>query len=202
MENRYDLMDKKKEELLQFIESTMPNNSSLLEIADALYECSCIHITPPQEPPVIIHMVTMDSLKNYKKGSSIKPGNIMVNIKNLIDSLPEIVVSVVGIAVDIPILKVCAVLNLWKMLRKAVSVEIDKTHAIVILALWKNRNGENKISPEHGFECSKKLYAEYNKDELSYEKYSEVLNQFVKIGSIEWVEGNIWLREWIRHTYI
>lgn len=65
----------------------------------------------------MMHMLTMDMLNNYRKGESIKPGNILLNFKKLMDSLPEITAAVVSVFYDIPILKVCAALSVWKSLR-------------------------------------------------------------------------------------
>ena len=50
-------------------------------------------------------------LSSYNKGESIKPGNVKLNIRRLIESLPDLTEAVVGIAMDITILKVCAALN-------------------------------------------------------------------------------------------
>lgn len=71
-------------------------------------------------------MVTIDSISNFKKGESIKPRNIKLNIRNLGKSSPDLTEAIVEIAVDIPILKVYATLNFWKMLRDITTVEVTK----------------------------------------------------------------------------
>jgi hypothetical protein len=205
MKNRNDLLEEKRNSFLELINPIISDGMSdgygSSDIFRALQDCDSIRMTPPQEPPVMMSLLTLDSLSKYKGGSSIKPGNIIVNIKALMDSLPEIVASAVGIVMDNPILKVCSLLSIWKTLRNSMTVKIEKEHAVVIISLWKHRNGNYKITFEDGFKYSKKLYNEYYDNDLSYEAYSNIIDDFVKIESIEWNEGEIWLREWISQEY-
>jgi hypothetical protein len=201
MENRDDLLKVKKDFLIGLIDPIIPDDYCSSDIFKTLQDCHSIIMTPPQEPPKIMSFITLDSLDKYNNGSSIKPGNIKVNIKELIESLPELVASAVGIVMDIPILKVCSLLTIWKTLRNSIKVKIDKVHAIVIISLWKHRNSDDKITLERGFDYSKKLYSEYYKDDLSYEIFSSIIEDFVKIESIEWSEGDLWLRERISQEY-
>ena len=46
-------------------------------------------ITPPQEEPPVSHLMYIGSLSDYTKGRSIKPGNIKLNIRHLIEFLPR-----------------------------------------------------------------------------------------------------------------
>lgn len=82
------------------------------ELYQELKETGFIQISAPQEEPPKMMMLTIDSLKNYNQGSSIKPGNIRLNIKKLIDAVPGIIEIVVGVNAEMPILLVCAALNL------------------------------------------------------------------------------------------
>ena len=122
LENRNDLLENKKTELTSIIERTIhdllsANDMNSQDIMRYLGESGCLLITAPQQEPFLMHMLTVDSLRDFNKGESIKPGNIRLNIRRLIAHLPDITAATVEIAMDIPILKVCAALNIWKMLR-------------------------------------------------------------------------------------
>ena len=81
MEIRYDLQNNKETELIKIID-TVTNESSLdSSLLFENFKKNCINITPPEEEPPMMQFLTIDSLKNYKSGQSIKPGNIKLNIK-------------------------------------------------------------------------------------------------------------------------
>jgi len=158
-------------------------------------------ITAPQQEPFLMHMLTVDSLRDFNKGESIKPGNIRLNIRRLIEHLPDITVATVEIAMDIPILKVCAALNIWKMLRDVSTVRINKEQAITIIALWENCNQQQRITLEQGFECVKALYRQIEEVELTWEQYINTIDELEKIDSLKIDNEGIWLCEWVSKRY-
>lgn len=172
------------------------------EIYYSLKECSFIEVTPPEEEPPMNHIMTMDSLNNYRRGSTTKPGNIKLNWKKLMLTIPSATQLVASIAYDNSILKVCAALQLWNSIWNAFTIKISKEEAIVIVALWKNCNSEHKISLDEGFIVSKKLFEAYGEPELSFKKYNKIIDSLIRIESIELTEGVIRLCEWIRKQYI
>lgn len=150
----------------------------------------------------MLHMLMVDSLNNYNKGESIKPGNIKLNIRHLIEFLPDLTAATVEIVMDIPILKVCAALNIWKMLRDVTTVEITKEQAIVVAALWDNCNQQQRITLEKGFECFSSLYENIEASNCTWEQYIKLISDLEKIGSLELDSNGIWLREWVSKRYI
>ncbi len=205
LESRNDLLENKKTEIVSIIEITNnllgEKDVSSENIMQYFLGSGGLLITPPQQEPVLMHMLTMDSLKNYNKGESIKPGNIKLNIRRLIEHLPDITAATVEIATDIPILKVCAALNIWKMLRDISTVEITKEQAITIIALWENCNQQQRITLEKGFECVKSLYEQIEKYEYTWERYIELINDLEKIDSLKLDNNGIWLCEWVSKKY-
>lgn len=206
MKDRFDLMQAKQVELAKIISESIINLSpdstlKITEIENSLLNGIYIDITPPQEEPPMMRMMTLDSLNNYKKGESIKPGNIRLNIKKLIESLPDITASSVGIVLDIPILKVCAALNVWKVLKNIMTIKIEKIHAIVIIALWNNCNNERIITIEQGFNCVNRLCRDLSKEEFNWEDYIQVIEQLEKNSNIKLGDYGIWLCEWVSKKY-
>ena len=205
LENRNDLLEIKQAEILSIIERTSislwEEDISSKDILQSFFKNGGLVITPPQQEPPMMRMLVVDSLNNYNKGESIKPGNIKLNICHLIESLPDLTEAAVGIAMDIPILKVCAALNIWKMLRAVTTVEITKEQAIVVVALWDNCNQQQRITLEKGFECFRSLYENIETSNCTWEQYIKLISDLEKIGSLELDSNGIWLREWISKRY-
>ena len=205
LENRNDLLEIKQAEILSIIERTSislwEEDISSKDILQSFLKSGGLVITPPQQEPPMMHMLVVDSLHNYNKGESIKPGNIKLNIRHLIESLPDLTEAAVEIAMDIPILKVCAALNIWKMLRAVTTVEITKEQAIVVVALWDNCNQQQRITLEKGFECFRSLYKNIETSNCTWEQYIKLISDLEKIGSLELDSNGIWLCEWVSKRY-
>ena len=205
LENRNDLLEIKQAEILSIIERTSislwEEDISSKDILQSFFKNGGLVITPPQQEPPMMRMLVVDSLNNYNKGESIKPGNIKLNIGHLIESFPDLTEAAVGIAMDIPILKVCAALNIWKMLRAVTTVEITKEQAIVVVALWDNCNQQQRITLEKGFECFRSLYESIETSNCTWERYIKLISDLEKIGSLELDSNGILLREWVSKRY-
>lgn len=205
LENRNDLLEIKKAEMVSVIERTSislrEENISSKDIMQSFLKSGVLLITPPQQEPPMMHMMIIDSLSNYNKGESIKPGNVKLNIRHLIESLPDLTAATVEIAMDIPILKVCAALNIWKMLRKITTVEITKEQAIAVVALWNNCDQQQRITLEKGFECFKSLYENIETSNRTWEQYIKLITDLEKIGSLKLDCNGIWLCEWVSNRY-
>lgn len=204
LENRNDLLEIKQAEILSIIERTsisLQEDISSKDILQSFLKSGGLVITPPQQESPMMHMLVLDSLHNYNKGESIKPGNIKLNIRHLIECLPDLTEAAVGIATDIPILKVCAALNIWKMIRTVTIVEITKEQAIVVVALWDNCNQQQRITLEKGFECFRFLYENIETSNCTWEQYIKLISDLEKIGSLELDSNGIWLCEWVSKRY-
>ena len=205
-ENRNDLLENKKNEIVSIIERTSrefgEEGISAKDIMQFFLENGGLLITPPQQEPLRVHMITIDSLNNFNKGESIKPGNIKLNIRRLIEHMPDITSATVGITMDIPILKVCAALNIWKMLRDVMTVKITKVQAIMLIALWVNCDQQHRITLEQGFDCFKSLYEQIEISECTWEQYINLINYLEKIDSLKLKNNGIWLCEWVSKKYI
>ncbi|MFI3173345.1 MAG: hypothetical protein R3Y58_13405 [Eubacteriales bacterium] len=208
MEERIDLKRAKEQELIasiynikEIVPFTGENISEDL-IYQKLNNNNFITISAPQEPPLMMSLLTMDTLKNYKSGQSIKPGNIKLNIKKLVDCIPSTVPIIYSIIYDNPILQISSALILWKSIKNIMTVEIRKEQAIVLIALWKKCNSDHEISLDEGFIDVKNAFNEFEETEISFEKYNEIIDQLSQIQCIELNNNIIWLREWISKNYI
>ena len=187
------------DECLSFFESPEQDCETIFQ---QFINSGFLSITAPEEDPPMMSLMTMDSLKNYSSGRSIKPGNIRLNIKDLIETIPSMVEMAVSIAMDMPVLQVCAALNLWKSIRDVFTVEISKDQAFLIVSLWKNCDSRQRITIEKGLTAVNVLLVKYGEDTINGTKYNYILESLESIHCIELEDGVIWLREWISKRYI
>ena len=207
MKQRTDLQNNVTQQLKTTIAETLSNvfssqNNDVSLIYNNLVRSRFVSISPPLEEPPMMQLLTMDSLRNYKDGSSIKPGNILLNIRKLIEAIPEVVSIGAGMVSDNHIVTVCGALSLWLKLRDIATINISKEQAFVIVALWKNCNSNHKISLDDGFIATNNLFDQYGEPEIASLKYNMIIDSLVKIECIELTEEIIWLREWISKNYI
>lgn len=204
MRPRMDLQraaEKKMEERIDDCKDMFPDCDSAT-IYHNLKNSGFIQISAPQEAPPVMQMLTMSSLGNYSHGSSIKPGNILLNIRQLMCAVPGGVTLAYGMSNEIPLLQICAALQIWKSLVDAATIQITKEQAFVIVALWKNCDAANKIVPDKGFDATNALLSSYGESALTMIKYNHVIDSLVKLGCIALENNIIRLRERIRREYI
>lgn len=170
-----------------------------LEQATAVID-AFVRLTPPSEPKLVIEMITASSA-GRGGGVSRKAGNIVLNWRRLIDVVPDATVAAAGATSASPWLLPLIALYVWNKLWRGAEEHLDEIEACVIVALWKNRNHDNKISEDDGFAHTNSLRRTYGLVELSQAEYVTATNRLLKIDCIEIDDGIIWLREWVRMTY-
>lgn len=177
------------------------NFEQYMENEDKLYyefeKCGFIQIIPPvhKEIDLFISKAGCVRIGNDIKGKTIKPGNIIINIRCLIDSLPAIAALAVSMVKDIPILKVCSALSLWKELVKVSTIEITRNQSIVLIGLWKFRDYTKHISLEYGFNRVNFFCRSIEEKELTWEEYNRAVDDLMALHCIDMTDGIICLRE-------
>lgn len=210
MENtitRKDLMAQKTDELCSIMGKEMEiagieeAEKSPSDLFHDLEKCGYLEITAPEEEKPLLECIVLNRNSGYEKGRSIKPGNIKLNMRKLVESIPAMTALIASIAWDINLLKVCSALTLWKSLRDVSTVDITRDQAIIMVALWQHCNDDHRIKTEKGFEVANSFYASIGDTTISTKKYHTILDQLVRLGCIEIDDDIIWLREWIRNGY-
>ena len=215
----YDLLKEKKGEIISVIEQTNISlekeqidseeilqslqNSDVLLLTAPQQEIPMMELltTPQQEMPVM-QFLTVNSLNNYNKGTSIKPGNIILNIRNLIISLPELITNISDFfSKDSPVYKEYVVLNILKKIKHITTIEITEDQSLAVLALWRNYNQHQRIKLEEGFERCRTLYKSINKPTYTFEQYLKVIDDLEKIGSLHLNDDGILLCELVNIKY-
>lgn len=158
-------------------------------------------INPPAIPEAERHMeLIIVSSGGRRGGVSIKPGNIILNWSNLLSAIPSIALTSVGTWSN-PYLFFLGALVIWKDFYAASKVEIDKIHAIAIVTMWKNCDGNRFISEKTAKELTNKALKESDMNQLSDFSFARVVDDLSNIGCIQILDGKIWLREWIRRNW-
>ena len=204
MEKRLDLQNAVEKEISERIARYIigEQEQDSFGLYEELTRDGFIEVDSPEEEPPMMSFLLMDSLDGFVRGRSIKPGNILLNMKHLIDSIPNIIMRGYNIAESIPIVKVCAGLEIWKMVLKISTVEITKEQAFVIVALWKNCDHKYSVELEKGREAVNILYKKSVGEEMDKEKYNQIIDKLVMIKCIELVDGIVYMKEKISHRYI
>ena len=199
---RDDLAETKRREIIRqaaaYIEQAAPEfQPQAYEIARSLFQANCIRVTPPQEPELVMYEMTFSS-GHVLEGQSRKPGNIRINIKMLIKSLPELTERGVNIALGIPVLKVASALAIWRLLLQTATIKIERPHAVVVLALWQNCDQYHRIGLEKGFERVNLFCRQIGEPELDWETYILRLQELEKNKNLELDDHGIWMCEWVK----
>lgn len=99
-----------------------------------------VTVTPPALPPVSFEFASVDE----SGGTSVKPGNIIFNVRKFLVAVAEGAVGIAG-APAAPWALVVSMLLVLQKLYEAMTVEIGRIEAIVLLALSKRRNIRTSI---------------------------------------------------------
>jgi hypothetical protein len=160
------------------------------------------HITAPyyELPPV--RMITM-SAGGYEGGSSVKPGNVVLNLHKLVMAVASGTLTAAGSATT-PWLLLPGALVIWDALYSSLRLDIGEVHACVIWALWISRDGDSTVGKADVLDTVNRERRIHGRTELSRQEVDDALRDLVKMRCIEQSRqdnGRWWLREWVRIAY-
>lgn len=156
-----------------------------------------------KEPEVKSRIGKMEYLVPGRRSwemESIKPGNIILNWRQLLGSIPAVGLTIAGVGTSW-ILVVLAALDVWQKLYSSAKVKLEKEQAVAIRQMWDHHDGTQHISEEKALQVTNEALASFGFAELDREKFAGVIDDLVRIGCVEITEGRIWLREWIRRPW-
>ncbi|WP_320052485.1 hypothetical protein [uncultured Acetobacteroides sp.] len=148
-------------------------------------------------PEAHFEYITIDEFNT--KGSSIKPGNIVLDMKKLLINSAEIGLTIAGV-ISTPYLIPLAALVVWNKVWSNVKIDLDENHAMTIMLMWENRDTtNNKIDEIDAYNLFNQYLKSKNKNEVILEDFRKVLFDLEKMqcikksGTTKW-----WLREWVK----
>ena len=190
---------KKRKELSEIVKSTITTPvSNPEELSERIIDYFC-DITPP-EIDTSIQLITMQP-GGSEGGRSSKPGNIWLDWKKLLTVGAESILTIVG-AVSVPWLIPLAGLVVWNKVWSLLDIEIDERHAVVIWAMWNNRDEEDCIEDDKILDLVNEELHRYNRFMMNKKELNNILKDLGEMECIEKTDKNEWwLREWVKATY-
>lgn len=196
--------ESKRQEIREALLSVGAATQALPNATIQLFVDTFVSVSPPEEPELTIGLITVSSLYAAPMAHSRKPGNIILNWRKLIDIVPDITLAGLG-AATLPVAPALAVvlagLYVWNKVWRGSLEEFTEIEATTILALWQNRNSENKIVEADGFTKTNAVRVEYSLPALTQGQYTAAVNRLVEMECVELEDGTIWLREWVKKKY-
>lgn len=200
MEYDNEALDSKQHELRALVRGAVPASTGNADgIAESLLK-TYIRLTPPTKPEMIIQMITANP-SGSGGGRSRKPGNICLNWRKLMDLVPDATIAAVGGATAPQWLLPFIGLYVWNKLWCSTEEQLTEIEAIVICALWKNKNEDSKIPEDTGFDRTTEACKALARPPLSRQEYDTAINRLLQMECIEMDGGVIWLREWVCAKY-
>lgn len=189
----------KKSELIQVARAAFgPSVPHADQLSSEVISAFC-HITPP-EADVSIDMVTIARASQGGRGRSVKPGNILLNWKKVIEFVPEGILTITGATAN-PWMYALAALVVWNRVWSLLQIEITEAHAVVIWSMWTNRDKDNRIEEEKLLRVVNMSLASTQREPMHHSELHNILMELEKLQCIKPLEGKWWLREWVRKPY-
>jgi hypothetical protein len=192
--------DTELDKLIRKLEDVSGGSHSLSEEQNTNLLKAFCQVKPPVIPEAEYRMeLIVLSSGGRKGGVSIKPGNVTLNWRKLIGSLPGIVLTGAGAATN-PWLFILGARVIWRDLYSTSRVELSPQHATTILTMWNNHDGSKRISEDKARTLTNKALAEFDLNLVSETTFAIIIDDLSQSGCVELSDGEIWLREWIRRS--
>ncbi|MBE9515083.1 MAG: hypothetical protein IMY79_02975 [Chloroflexi bacterium] len=161
-----------------------------------------IQVTPPEKEKPALEFIIM--LRGGRGGGrSIKPGNMVLNIRKLITAVAGGGLTVVT-AVAIPWTAPLAAIVIWDRIWSNLKLELSEREAAIIWTMWMNRDDDNCVVDADLLVKVNSELAAYRRSSISRQELDDALETLKRMRCIERSRSDPskWgLREWVRVTY-
>lgn len=200
MEYDNDALEEKRQQLIEAASEAIQewglDDNRLAETAVAAFA----RLTPPQKPENYIQLITLNPLT--QQAQSIKPGNLLLNWRKLIDIVPDTAIAAAGASAAPPWLLPFIALYIWNKIWCGAKEKLSQEDAVIIMSLWKHRASDtNTIDEAEGFRTANATRVAHGLTKLQRSTYDEAVTKLLRMGCIEMKDGKMWLREWVRVKY-
>jgi len=167
-------------------------------LAGLIVEAFC-QMTPPLEPPRMIHMITAQS-GGLGGGETTKPGNLRLNWHKLVRSCGDMVLTAAGVAAH-PVLIPFAALSLWNKYWTHATIPLSREQATALFAMWSRKDSKNRITRDVAIAAVNDLLAVFKLPLIDQKQFDVIERDLTHLRCIECDQDGIWLREWVKTTY-
>lgn len=207
MTKKKKLESEKREELYKGITQIGVSYEEAKKIFNSLEDECIIEITAPQVEESPLQSVIIKATHTGRfSGNSDKPGNIILNIKNAMNSTLTFTVSTITALASLSGSQShIIILTIFSAILSAanfVKINLDNNAILILAVLWENKHTYSySIDTEIGLELVNTYLASNNREKLSDRQYNDSLDDLEKIGSIAISNGKIKLKEKIYIKY-
>lgn len=153
-------------------------------------------VTGPELPTISLGLADVDE----DGGRSIKPGNIVFNLRKLMVAVGEGAVGVAG--ASMPWVLVVSVLLALNSLHEAMEIEIGQTEALVLAAMWQRRDAHRTVKRASVQKFVNEALAAKKKRPLGRSEIDAALVKLQQLRCIATADGGrIRLRERVNVKY-
>ncbi len=199
MEYDYDAQRSKIQELHGHLLDLIPvKGSKQKDIANEIIK-TCLSLTPPEKKEAVLHIITLDS--SGSGGRSCKPGNIILDWKNVAELSFEAPLVTSSMVKSPPWAYFCIVLLLLLRLIRMAEKELGEVEASVMYALWTNRSPDEKVSEDDGYKKTNAVRKVADQALLSRDEFETAINKLLKLRCIDLEEGIIRIHERVHISY-
>jgi len=157
-------------------------------------------MSPPLDPPIVIEMITLSSA-GRRGGQTRKPGNIILNWRNLLRESPDLVLTGAGVATT-PWLIPLAALSIFNKLWTNSKIDLTREHASCLFAMWQHCNDDHKLATNLALAECQELFKVFGWPPLNAAQFSAILHDLVELQCIELPDqATIWMRERVKTQY-
>jgi len=157
-------------------------------------------ISPPLDPPQVAHMMLLHD-SGREGGLTRKPGNILLNWRNLYRESGDLVLSVAGAGLSKWLIPFAA-LSVWNKVYTHSTIDITKEQAVIIFSLWRDCDSKHIADIEKGFNAANSLFIGYGWPKISKSHYTQILKELAKLKCIKLIDvKSVWLCEWVSRNY-
>jgi hypothetical protein len=206
MELDYYRAGEKKKEIISSLASILQTNIGVKDGCDQISSeivSNCITVQPPEKEKIILHLLTI-SPSGRGGGKSTKPGNIILNIRKLVEAIANGAFAAVS-AYQVPWLGVFGFILLWNSLWSSAQVDLSENDAAVIWTMWVHRDKQhNEITDEGLLNKVNDHLAKYARASITQKDMEFSIRRLEEIKSIKRSNKNPknwWLCEWIAPAY-
>ncbi len=156
---------------------------------------------PVSEPPRMGYMTLREG--GIGGGSTTKPGNVVLNLANLVRAIAGGTLTITGASAS-PWTLLIGALVTWDSLWSCLRLHIGEHDACVAWALWVNRDAHNTIAKADVIDAVAGERRAFGKQRLDSREIEDALRNLQKMRCIQQSGKNPdrwWLREWVAIKY-
>lgn len=200
MKNERDCPRRRKaEELASAIRHALLARGMAVDEAFALGIVAHLAVITPPEVETFCHLLTIRE-GGVGGGQSVKPGNIVLNMRKFVTAVASGVLTTVGV-VEVPWTAIFGALVVWDSLYAGATAELSEAEASVVWTLWCLCDEGHTVADDGLLEAVNAERQKHGRPALTHRELQDALRKLERIGSIERSSENgsrWWLREWVR----